>query len=134
MAPCLALRNVHFLPNLFRGGYGSSHIHIHIYVCMTVSRCFLCTKIVGAQEVPTRKIRNEIGHETAKKVFSIDLYDGFEALDLNINIFISKYTRELKKCQKTAPNFLYIFAHMQSPISATVLCTGRRMEAGAEQS
>ena len=42
------------------------YIHMYIDMCMAVSRLFWCTKVVGAQEVPKQKIKNEIGHETPK--------------------------------------------------------------------
>ena len=66
---------------------------------MATSLLLLCQNATH----PRKNVKNKIGHETAKNVsFFINLYDGFEALDLNINILISKNTRECRNIPKNA--------------------------------
>ena len=84
------------------------HIYIYTYKCMAVSRLLWFAKVTGAQEVPKRKIKNEIGNQTAKGLFDELVRRNWSSRSEYWYFDIEKYLR-MQKNTKKRPQTLYIF-------------------------
>ena len=83
---------------------------------MAVSRLFLCTKPVGAQEVPKENNQKQDRSRNGQKwVVFRKFFEKIEALYSNIGILISKYAPECERYRKNRANKIYFFFGYVTP-------------------
>ena len=93
-----------------------THTHIYIYIDMAVSRLLWFTKAVGSREVPEQKVKNKIGHETAKNGSFSGIFSKNPKLLIRILIFrYRNMPPNAKNIQKIDRKILYIFLISNPP-------------------
>ena len=83
---------------------------------MAVSRLLWFTKAVGSREVPEQKVKNKIGHETAKNGSFSGIFSKNPKLLIRILIFrYRNMPPNAKNIEKMGRKILYIFLISNPP-------------------